>query len=141
MVASTGAFARQQLTKWTRDGLELTRQGSRVGVDHIVERDGVIQRYIEIKAFGARAPDSFPLTRDERRAALDPEIGLKYWVYVVEHLRDGEIPVVSAVFNPLRQEEVEKEPVGDLRIVGWRNAQLGWHAALTPASDNSDLAE
>jgi hypothetical protein len=54
---------------------------------------------------------------------------------------DGEIPVVSAVFNPLRQEEVEKEPVGDLRIVGWRSATLGWHAKLTPAADNSDLAE
>ena len=134
------AFNLVALVEWTRDGLELTRQGPKVGADHIAGRDGAIERYIEIKSFSNRAPDSFLLTRDEYRAALDSEIGPKYWVYVVEHLRDGEIPIVSAVFNPVRQEEVEKEPVGDLRIVGWRNAPLGWHTELMPASDNSDLA-
>ncbi len=103
-----------------RGDYEIVRQGTLVGADYLSVRGGVTDRYIEVKAFGGTAGDSFELTRAERKAAGEPAIAPRYWVYVVEHLRDGESPVVTALFNPIADPQLSKEPVGAVNIRGWR---------------------
>lgn len=98
-------------------GRTVTRQGDLVGADYVAS-DG---RYIEVKAFSGTS-EGFDLEPAEWRVARRPDIGPRYWVYVVEHLRDGQAPVVSAVFNPIVDESVTKEPTGKLRVRRWRSA-------------------
>lgn len=98
-------------------GRTVTRQGDLVGADFVAS-DG---RYIEVKAFSGTS-EGFDLEPAEWRAARRPDVGLQYWVYVVEHLRDGQAPVVSAIFNPVLDASVMKEPTGKLRVRRWRSA-------------------
>lgn len=44
--------------------------------------------------------DSFDLEPTAWRAAQQPEIAPRYRAYVVEHLRDGQAPRATAIFNP-----------------------------------------
>jgi hypothetical protein len=90
-----------------------------VGADYVAS-DG---RYIEVKAFSGSAPNSFDLEAPEWRAAQHPEIADRYWVYIVEHLRDGQPPQVTAVFNPVTDEATSKEPTGKMRVRGWRSSR------------------
>jgi len=100
-------------------GTSIVRQGPRVGADYVAS-DG---RYIEVKAFSGSAPNSFDLEAPEWRAAQHPEIADRYWVYIVEHLRDGQPPQVTAVFNPVTDEATSKEPTGKMRVRGWRSSR------------------
>lgn len=102
-----------------RRGCTLTRQGPNVGADYLAS-DG---RYIEVKAFSGAAGDSFELEATEWRAAKKEGIADRYWVYIVEHLRDTEPPRVTAVFNPVLDEITSKEPTGKLRVRGWKAAR------------------
>ena len=102
-----------------RRGCTLTRQGPYVGADYLAS-DG---RYIEVKAFSGAAGDSFELEATEWRAAKKEGIADRYWVYIVEHLRDTEPPRVTAVFNPVLDEITSKEPTGKLRVRGWKAAR------------------
>jgi hypothetical protein len=102
-----------------RRGCTVVRQGPNVGADFVAS-DG---RYIEVKAFSEAAPDSFELEAPEWRAAQHPEVADRYWVYVVEHLRDGEPPKITAVFNPVLDDATSKEPTGKLRVRGWKASQ------------------
>ena len=79
-------------------------------------------RYIEVKATGGTAEDAFDLQESEWSAALDPRLRDDYWVYIVEHLTDGEEPTVTAVFNPVRDDNLDQSPVGKMRVTGWRSA-------------------
>jgi hypothetical protein len=103
----------------TKRGCTVVRQGPNVGADYFAS-DG---RYIEVKAFSGTAPDSFELEATEWRAAQHPEIAERYWVYVVEHLRDGLPPKITAVFNPVLDDAPIKEPTGKLRVRGWKSAK------------------
>jgi hypothetical protein len=94
------------------------RQGALVGADYVAD-DG---RYIELKASGGVAEDSFVLEPSEWQAALDPKTGADYWVYVVEHLTDGKEPEVTAVFNPVLDTRLRQNPVGKMKVSGWRAA-------------------
>ena len=96
------------------------RQGPNIGADYVAS-DG---RYIEVKAFSREAPDSFELEAPEWRAAQHPEVAERYWVYVVEHLRDGTPPRITAIFNPILDNSTSKEPTGKLRVRGWKHARL-----------------
>jgi len=100
-------------------GTTVIPQGSNVGADYLAS-DG---RYIEVKAFSSDAPDSVDLEPPEWRAAQNPEIGPRFWVYIVEHLRDGRPPEITAVFNPVADDATSKEPTGKLRIRGWKNSR------------------
>ena len=100
-------------------GTTIIRQGPNVGADYLAS-DG---RYIEVKAFSADAPDAVDLEPPEWRAAQHPEIGERFWVYIVEHLRDGRPPEITAVLNPVADDATSKEPTGKLRIRGWRNSR------------------
>ncbi|MBA2719825.1 MAG: DUF3883 domain-containing protein [Chloroflexi bacterium] len=101
-------------------GCTIVRQGPNVGADYVAS-DG---RYIEVKAFSGRAPDTVELEPPEWRAAQHPEIADRYWVYVVEHLRDGQAPMITAVFNPVLDESTSKQNTGKLRVRGWKNARM-----------------
>lgn len=98
-------------------GRTVVRQDDLVGAD-FVANDG---RYIEVKAFSATS-EGFDLEPAEWRVARRSDVGPQYWVYVVEHLRDGQAPVVSAIFNPILDESVTTEPTGKLRVRRWRSA-------------------
>ena len=100
-------------------GTTIIRQGPNVGADYLAS-DG---RYIEVKSFGGDAPDAVDLEPPEWRAAQHPEIGGRFWVYIVEHLRDGRPPEITAVFNPVSDDATTKEPTGKLRIRGWKNSK------------------
>jgi hypothetical protein len=39
-----------------------------------------------------------------------------------QHLTDGLQPTVTAVFNPVRDDNVDQSPVGKMRVSGWRSA-------------------
>jgi hypothetical protein len=101
-----------------RGGHVVHRQGALVGADYVAD-DG---RYIELKASGGVAEDSFILEPSEWQAALDPKTGADYWVYVVEHLTDGKEPEVTAVFNPVLDSRLRQNPVGKMKVSGWRAA-------------------
>ncbi len=103
-----------------RGGHVIHRQAPLVGADYIAD-DG---RYIEVKAAGGSADDAFDLEQSEWSAALDPVIRADYWVYVVEHLTDGGVPVVTAIENPVRDQRVGQAPVGKMRVSRWRSAQV-----------------
>jgi len=111
--------------EWQRGGFELKRQGSGVGADYVAVRDGEIDRYIEIKSSKGNK-DVFDMTRNERIAAMKPDIGSMYWIYVVEHLGDGQDPTVTAVWNPVADEGVSKEPKGSIAVKGWRTSERQW---------------
>jgi hypothetical protein len=118
-------------------GTTITRQGSGVGADFLAS-DG---RYIEVKAFSGEAGISFDLEPTEWRAAQRPGIGDRYWVYVVEHLRDGQPPKITAVLNPVTDDATQKEPTGKLRIRGWKSAttqQIGEFGERTVSVDADD---
>jgi len=100
-------------------GATIIPQGNNVGADYLAS-DG---RYIEVKAFSGDAPDAFDLEPPEWRAAQHPEIGQRFWVYIVEHLRDGRPPEITAVFNPVDDDATSKEPTGKLRVRGWKNSK------------------
>ena len=100
-------------------GTTIIPQGKNVGADYLAS-DG---RYIEVKAFSGDAPDAVDLEPPEWRAAQHPEIGQRFWVYIVEHLRDGRPPEITAVFNPVADDATSNEPTGKLRIRGWKNAK------------------
>jgi hypothetical protein len=100
-------------------GTTIIPQGPNVGADYLAS-DG---RYIEVKAFSGDAPDAVDLEPPEWRAAQHPEIGERFWVYIVEHLRDGRPPEITAVFNPVADDATSKEPTGKLRIRGWKNSK------------------
>lgn len=111
-------------------GCTVVRQGPGVGADYVAS-DG---RYIEVKAFGGDAPDSFEMEATEWRAAQNPAIADRYWVYVVEHLRDGQPPLITALFNPVLDDSTSKEPTGKLKVRGWkstRTQRVGEFAART----------
>ena len=78
-------------------GCTIARQGANVGSDFVAS-DG---RFIEVKAFGGSAPDSVDFQASEWRRAQQPEAAAEYWLYVVEHLRDGQPPRITAVLNPV----------------------------------------
>jgi hypothetical protein len=101
-------------------GCDIVRQGANVGADYVAS-DG---RYIEVKAFGGAAPDSFEMEATEWRAAQKEGLADRYWVYVVEHLRDEQPPRITAVFNPVLDEATAKEPTGKLRIRGWKSSAI-----------------
>ncbi len=118
-------------------GVTITRQSSGVGADFVAS-DG---RYIEVKAFSGEAGSSFDLEPTEWRAAKRPGIGERYWVYVVEHLKDGQPPKITAIFNPVTDEFTQKVPTGKLRIRGWRSAATrhsGEFGERTIAADADD---
>lgn len=102
-----------------RGGHRIDRQPALVGADYIAD-DG---RYIEVKATGGAADDAFDLQESEWSAALDPRIRDAYWVYIVEHLTDGQEPIVTAIFNPVRDDNLGQAPVGKMRVTGWRMAR------------------
>jgi hypothetical protein len=127
-----------------RRGCTVTRQGPNVGADYLAS-DG---RYIEVKAFGGTAGDSFELEATEWRAAKVDGIAERYWVYVVEHLRDAKAPKVTAVFNPVLDEITLKEPTGKLRVRGWKAAKVqyvgefeGLDAAEDSGAESASVAE
>ena len=101
-----------------RGAHRIDRQAALVGADYVAD-DG---RYIEVKATGGTAEDAFDLEESEWGAALDPRLRDDYWVYVVEHLADDQEPTVTAVFNPVRDDNLSQSPVGKMRITGWRSA-------------------
>ena len=101
-----------------RGGHRVDRQPALVGADYVAD-DG---RYIEVKATGGTAEDAFDLQESEWSAALDPRLRDDYWVYIVEHLTDGHEPTVTAVFNPVRDDNLDQSPVGKMRVTGWRSA-------------------
>jgi hypothetical protein len=107
-----------------RGNYTLTKQGPAVGYDFVSSREGTIDRCIEMKVSSGKASDEFELTWYEYRAATHPELGERYWVYIVEHALDDNEPVVTAIFNPVRDEGVVKEPAGDVKIRGWRYAAI-----------------
>jgi hypothetical protein len=125
--------------EWQRGGFELRRQGPRVGADYVAVRDGKIDRYIEIKSSRGKK-DAFDMTRDERLAGMDRDIGPKYWIYVVEHLGDGQDPTVTAVLNPVADERVSKEPKGSIVVKGWRASERQCSLAFAPAAETADDA-
>ena len=99
-------------------GCTVDRQGPGVGADYVAS-DG---RYIEVKAFGEAAPNSFEMEATEWRAAQTEGIAHRYWVYVVEHLRDGQAPKITAIHNPVLDDATAKEPTGKVRVNGWRSS-------------------
>lgn len=96
-------------------GCSVTRQGSNVGADYLAS-DG---RYIEVKSFSGPAPNAFELEAPEWQAAQQPGIGENYYVYVIEHVADGQNPRLIAIPNPMTSEAMVKTPTGKLRISGW----------------------
>jgi hypothetical protein len=111
-------------------GCTIVRQGPGVGADYFAS-DG---RYIELKAFGSDAPDSLELEATEWRAAQNPAIAERYWVYVVEHLRDGRPPIITALFNPVLDDSTAKEPTGKLKVRGWRSTRIQTVGQFAPRS-------
>lgn len=109
-----------------RGGFVVHRQGPLVGADFVAD-DG---RYIELKASGGVAENAFNLEPSEWGAALDPKTGADYWVYIVEHLTDGGVPEVTAVFNPVRDPLLRQAPVGKMKVSGWRSASKRDHGAF-----------
>jgi Domain of unknown function (DUF3883) len=101
-------------------GSTIVRQGPNVGADYLTS-DG---RYIEVKAFSGSAPDGVEFEATEWKAAQHPEIADRFWLYVVEHVRDGRPPKITAVLNPISDPSTSKEPTGKLRIRGWKNAAV-----------------
>lgn len=115
-------------------GCTITRQPALVGADYRAT-DG---RYIEVKAFGEEAPGSFDLEPAEWRAAQHPQIGPDYWVYIVDHLRDGKPPRVTAVLNPVLDGQITKQPTGKLRVRGWRSARTKYEGLFEVAAGAPD---
>lgn len=109
-----------------RGGFVVHRQGPLVGADYVAD-DG---RYIELKASGGVAENAFALERSEWEAALDPKTGDDYWVYIVEHLTDGGVPEVTAIFNPVRDPLLRQTPMGKMRVSGWRGARRKDHGTF-----------
>jgi hypothetical protein len=99
-------------------GCTVVRQGPLVGADYVAS-DG---RYIEVKAFGEAASDSFEMEPAEWRAAQTDGISHRYWIYVVEHLRDGQPPKITAIHNPVLDEATIKDQLGKIRVRGWRSS-------------------
>lgn len=96
-------------------GCSVTRQGPLVGADFLAS-DG---RYIEVKSFSGAAGDAFDLEAPEWQAAQRPGVGENYFVYVVEHVADGQNPRLMVLPNPMASETVRKEPTGKLRVSRW----------------------
>jgi hypothetical protein len=95
-------------------GCTVTRQGPNVGADYLAS-DG---RYIEVKSFSGEA-GAFELEVPEWQAAQRPDIAANYYVYIVEHVADGETPRLIILPNPMTTEAIRKEPSGKVRISGW----------------------
>lgn len=106
--------------EWQRGEITIERQGPGVGADY-VSSDG---RYVEVKSWEGSAPESLDLTEISWKAARRPDIRDRFWVYVVEHLRDGHPPLVTAVHNPVVDSAVITEPKGTMTIHAWRSATL-----------------
>ena len=122
-----------------RGGFGLERQGPMVGADYVSMRGDQVDRFIEIKS-SRKSIDAFDMTRSERMASMKPEYVAKYWVYLVEHLGDGQDPTVTAVWNPVKDERVSKEPKGAIGVRGWRAAQRQSSLTFTHAAGSTDSA-
>lgn len=123
-----------------RGGFVLERQGPMVGADYISMSGDRVDRYIEIKA-SRKSIEAFSMTRAERIAATKPNIASKYWIYLVEHLGDGQAPVVTAIWNPVKDERVAWEPKGDIAVKGWRAAKQQSSLTFTTTVADEDSAE
>jgi hypothetical protein len=123
--------------EWQRGGFELRRQRSSVSADNVALRDGEIDRYIEIRSSRGKR-DAFDITRDERIAAMRSEIGSMYWIFVVEHLGDGQNPKVKAVWNLLADECVSTEPEESIVVEGWRASGRQLSLAFAHAAQAAD---
>ena len=44
----------------------------------------------------------------------------------IEHLADGEIPTLTAVFNPVRDGATKTEPTSGVRVRGWRASKTAF---------------
>ena len=126
--------------EWQRGGYELKRQRSGVGADYISMLGGRIDRFIEIKSSRGNK-GSLDMTRIERLAAMRPDIGPKYWIYVVEHLGDEQDPTVTAVWNPVEDPDLPKEPKGAIVVKGWRASKCQWSLKFAREKSVADGAD